>query len=64
VYHPDASGVMRPLSEIWPAGGAPRSMRWVIALVMLMGVAPVSRGLRMAWSDARQLRLALGEQEG
>jgi hypothetical protein len=64
VYHPDSSGVMRPLSEIWPAGGAPRSMRWVIALVMLMGVAPVSRGLRMAWSDARQLRLALGEQEG
>jgi hypothetical protein len=64
VYHPDASGVMRPLSEIWPAGRAPRSMRWVIALVMLMGVAPVSRGLRMAWSDARQLRLALGEQEG
>ena len=64
VYHPDASGVMRPLSEIWPAGGVPRSMRWVIALVMLMGVAPVSRGLRLAWSDARQLRLALGEQEG
>jgi len=64
VVHPDANGVMRPLSEIWPAGGAPRSMRWVIALVMLMGTAPVSRGLRMAWSDARQLRLALGEQQG
>ena len=64
VYHPDAGGVMRPLSEIWPAGAAPRSMRWVIALVMLMGTAPVSRGLRMAWNDARQMRLALGEQEG
>jgi hypothetical protein len=64
VYHPDANGVMRPLSDIWPAGSAPRAMRWVIALVMLMGSAPVSRGLRMAWSDARQLRLALGEQQG
>ncbi len=64
VYHPDANGVMRPLSEIWPSGSAPHSMRWVIALVMLMGTAPVSRGLRMAWSDTRQLRLALGEQQG
>jgi hypothetical protein len=64
VYHPDANGVMRPLSDIWPAGSAPRAMRWVIALVMLMGSAPVSRGLRMAWNDARQLRLALGEQQG
>jgi hypothetical protein len=26
-----------------------------------MGVGPVSGGLRMAWSDARQMRLALGE---
>jgi hypothetical protein len=64
VYHPDAQGVVRPLSEIWPRGSAPRSMRWVIAAVMLMGSAPVSGGLRMAWSDASELRMALGEQEG
>ena len=24
VYHPDANGVVRPLSELWPSGAAPR----------------------------------------
>ena len=24
VYHPDSNGVMRPLSELWPGGSAPR----------------------------------------
>jgi hypothetical protein len=28
-----------------------------------MGSGPVSGGLRMAWNDASQLRLALGELE-
>lgn len=65
VFHPDASGAIRPLHEIWPAGGdAPRLMRWAVALVMLMGTAPVSGGLRMAWSESRELQMALGEQEG
>jgi hypothetical protein len=64
VYHPDANGVVRPLSELWPDGTAPGIMRWGIALVMLMGSAPVSSGLRMAWSESHQLRLALGETEG
>jgi hypothetical protein len=64
VYHPDANGVDRPLSELWPGGSSPRVMRWGIALVMLMGSAPVSGGLRMAWSESHQLRLALGETEG
>jgi hypothetical protein len=61
VYHPDANGVVRPLSELWPSGSAPRAMSWALGLVQLMGVGPVSGGLRMAWSDARQMRLALGE---
>jgi hypothetical protein len=64
VYHPDANGVVRPLSELWPDGTAPAIMRWGIALVLLMGSAPVSSGLRMAWSESHQLRLALGEHEG
>jgi hypothetical protein len=64
VYHPDANGVVRPLSELWPDGTAPGIMRWGIALVLLMGSAPVSSGLRMAWSESHQLRLALGEFEG
>jgi hypothetical protein len=29
-----------------------------------MGVGPVSGGLRIAWSESRQLRLALGEHDG
>lgn len=64
VYHPDANGNIRPLSELWPAAGAPRAMRWVIAGVQMMGSGLVSSGLRMAWSESRELRLALGEQEG
>jgi hypothetical protein len=39
-------------------------MRWVIGLVMMMGSAPVSGGLRMAWNNSQELRMALGEQEG
>jgi hypothetical protein len=61
VYHPDARGVVRPLSELWPNRQPPRLMSWMLGMVQLMGAAPVSGGLRMAWSESRQLRLALGE---
>jgi hypothetical protein len=64
VYHPDTNGVVRPLCELWSDGTAPGIMRWGIAMVLLMGSAPVSSGLRMAWSESHQLRLALGEFEG
>ena len=63
VYHPDGNGVVRPLSELWPNGAPPRVMSFMLALVQLMGSAPVSGGLRMAWSESRQMRLALGEQD-
>lgn len=63
VYHPDAQGVVRPLSEIWPQGKAPRSAAAVIAMVNLMGRGLVAGSLRFAWSDAQQLRLALSDQE-
>jgi hypothetical protein len=63
-YHPDAHGVIRPLSELWPNKSAPLVMRAVIALVQLLGRAPVAGSLRIAWSDAQQLRLALGEHDG
>ncbi len=61
VYHPDAQGVVRPLTEIWPKGRAPRAIGWTIAMVAMLGLGPVSDGLRMAWSDSQKLRLALGE---
>ncbi len=63
VYHPDANGVIRSLSELWPKGSAPRLIGAGIALVQLMGKGLVAGGLRMAWSDSNQLRLALGEHE-
>jgi hypothetical protein len=64
VYHPDANGVARPLSELWPHGTAPRVMRWGVGIVQLMGRGLVSGGLRMAWTESHQLRLALGENDG
>jgi len=64
VYHPDANGVVRPLSELWPKRMAPRSLAAIIAMVQMMGRGLVAGGLRMAWNDSQQLRLALGEQDG
>jgi hypothetical protein len=63
VYHPDAKGVMRPLAELWPHGNPPRALSYVIGLVQLMGRGLVAGGLRMAWNESHQLRLALGDQE-
>src|SRR5580658_4211666 len=64
VFHPDAKGVVRPLSEMWPHGRAPRALRWALAVIQLLGKGPVSGGLRYAWNDSQKLRLALGENEG
>jgi len=61
VYHPDVNGVARPLSELWPNHQPPRLMSFLLGAVQLMGAAPVSGGLRIAWSESRQLRLALGD---
>ena len=63
VYHPDANGVVRPLSEIWPGGHAPRLLSGILAMVRLMSTGPVSSSLRYAWSDSSQLRFELGDQE-
>jgi hypothetical protein len=64
VYHPDANGVPRPLSQLWPDGTPPWTMTFGIKLVQLMGRGLVSGGLKIAWSEADQLRLALGEYDG
>ncbi len=61
VYHPDASGAVRPLSELWPNGRPPRAMSFMLGAVLLMGAGVFSGGLRLAWSEGRELRLALGE---
>ena len=64
VYHPDSNGVIRPLSELLPNGAPPRAMSVLIGAVQMMGAGLVSGGLRMAWSESHQLRLALGENDG
>ncbi len=63
-YHPDADGVMRPLTELWPRGRAPFAIAATIKLVQLLGKGPVSGSLRKAWQDAQQLDMAMGETEG
>ncbi|MGB7137070.1 MAG: hypothetical protein WBD46_17410 [Acidobacteriaceae bacterium] len=61
VWHPGPDGVARPLRELWPSGSAPGWMSFILHGVRLMGSAPVSGGLRLAWSESRELKLALGE---
>lgn len=61
VWHPDRNGVVRPLRELWPDGTAPGWMTMTIKAVRLMGSSPVSGSLRMAWSESRELRFALGD---
>ncbi len=63
VYHPDANGVVRPLSEMWPRGHAAAVDQLGRRRGAADGQRPVSGGLRMAWNESHQLRLALGEQE-
>ncbi len=63
VYHPDAEGKVRPLSELWVAGRAPVYLHALIVCVRMMGAAPVSSGLRLAWNEAGAMRTALAERK-
>ena len=58
-YHPDKNGNIMPLSELWTSGNAPKMVSGVLALVRLMGAAPVSGGLRMAWDDKGEMQTTL-----
>ena len=51
VFHPDATGALQPLATLWPAGHAPRYLSAILVAVRLLGQAPVSEGLRLAWND-------------
>jgi hypothetical protein len=62
VFHPDGNGVIRPLCELWPFGEVPTHVKWAVQVVRLMGSRPVAGGLRMAWSESRQLQFALGDE--
>ncbi len=49
VFHPDADGILLPLSELWPQGHPPRLVKAVVATVRTLGSRPVARGLRYHW---------------
>jgi hypothetical protein len=61
VYHPDANGHIRPLSTMWKDDKVPRVVTAAMRIVRTMGSRPVSRGLKMAWSDAGEMRAALAQ---
>lgn len=59
VYHPDVRGVVRPICELWDGGHAPLYLRTVLSAVRLMGAAPLSSGLRLAWTNTGEMRATL-----
>ena len=63
VFHPDAEGNSRQLSELWRGGRAPVYLSAVLAFVRLLGAAPLSSGLRLAWNDSTAMRTALTERK-
>jgi hypothetical protein len=65
VYHPNAQGEIRPLSELWKTADkrAPSYIRAILTGVRMMGAAPLSGTLRFAWDDSAKMRAALAKQE-
>ena len=64
VFHPDAEGEYRDSSLSFGAEAARRSTSAaVLAFVRLLGAAPVSSGLRLAWNDASAMRTALADRK-
>jgi hypothetical protein len=61
VFHPDSNGVVRPLSTLWKDDKVPDVVTMAMNIVRTMGSRPVSRGLKLAWSDAGEMRAALAE---
>jgi hypothetical protein len=62
VYHPDANGQMQTLASIWNDDRPPVYLSAIVRGVLLMGSAPVSGGLRLAWNDANAMRTAMAER--
>lgn len=61
VFHPDSNGVVVPLSTLWKDDKVPTVVNAAMRIVRTMGSRPVSRGLKMAWSDAGEMRAALAQ---
>ena len=63
VFHPDAEGNTRQLSELWRGVRAPVYLSAVLAFVRLLGAAPLSSGLRLAWNDRTAMRTTLAARK-
>ncbi len=69
VFHPDQNGVLQPLATLWPdkqPDGTtipPVYLTALLSFTKLLGKAPVSGGLRIAWNDSASMRAALAQQE-
>ena len=61
VYHPGLDGTPTPLTELWLRGIAPSYIRAVLGTVRLLGARPVYGGLRYAWAQRDEPKLALSE---
>ena len=64
VFAPDAKGELRPLCDIWNDAHPPVWISGIIQAVRMMGRAPVSGGLRLAWNDNAAMRAVLSQPEG
>ena len=68
VFSPDAKGEMKQLSTLWPTkegetSKPPVYISALIAAVRMMGAAPVSGSLRIAWNDRASMQAALARPE-
>jgi hypothetical protein len=61
VYHPDADGVIQPMTRLWTTGKAPAFFQAVLLTVRMLGAAPLSSGLRMAWNESGEMRATLAK---
>ena len=66
VFSPDQNGDIKPLSTLWPGadgkpGDPPGYITAAINSVKLLGRAPVSGGLRLAWNDRSSMQAALAQ---
>jgi hypothetical protein len=61
VFHPDRSGVIRPLSELWD--NPPFYIRYFFSFVRLLEMAPVRNVLLAFAKPQEQVRFALGETQ-
>jgi hypothetical protein len=61
VYAPDVNGEIQKLSSLWPDPEAPVYLRAILSAVKMMGRAPVSGGLRRAWTNTTEMRAALSK---